>query len=80
MSRKSGTRCNRHVISLRDRAPRHATRSVAVIPAEGAGLRPASEGRNPVTKAVRAFTLIMGPPGAHGICCTSWAHAHRHAR
>jgi hypothetical protein len=27
-----------------------------VIPAERAGLRPASESRNPVIKAVRAFT------------------------
>src|ERR1700730_7095476 len=61
MSRKSGTRCNRHVISLRDRAPRHATRSVAVIPAEGAGLRPASEGRNPAPKPLgpsRRFLVL----------------------
>src|SRR6478672_13770104 len=29
---------------------------VAVIPAERAGLRPASESRNPVNDAVRAFT------------------------
>ena len=36
--------------------PRHAAASVPVIPAERAGLRPASESRNPVIKAVRAFT------------------------
>jgi len=29
---------------------------MSVIPAERAGLRPASESRNPVIKAVRAFT------------------------
>ena len=36
--------------------PRHAAASVPVIPTEQAGLRPASESRNLVNKAVRAFT------------------------
>jgi len=34
----------------------NAATFVPVIPAERAGLRPASESRNPVIKAVRAFT------------------------
>src|ERR1700732_5591464 len=38
------------------RAARRAATSLPVIPAERAGLRPASESRNPVIKAVRAFT------------------------
>jgi Glutamine amidotransferases class-II len=41
------------VIAVRDPA---AQPSVPVIPAERAGLCPASESRNPVTKAVRALT------------------------
>jgi hypothetical protein len=32
------------------------TRSIVVIPAERAGLRPASESRNPVINAVRGLT------------------------
>ena len=39
-----------------DRAARRAATSLPVIPAERAGLRPARESRNPVIKAVRAFT------------------------
>ena len=38
------------------RAARHGATSLPVIPAERARLRPASESRNPVIKAVRAFT------------------------
>jgi len=39
-----------------DPLPRHALTSAPVIPAEQAGLRPASESRNPVTEAVAAYT------------------------
>ena len=34
----------------------------------GSRASPGERGPNPITKAVRAFTLITGPPGAHGIC------------
>jgi hypothetical protein len=42
-----------------DRAERHGATSLPVIPAEQAGLPPASESRNPVIKEVRAFTPAM---------------------
>ena len=39
--------------------------SMLVIPAEQAGLHPASESRNPVISAIRAFTsAVAGAPNA----------------
>src|ERR1700730_13897089 len=55
----------------------NAATFVPVIPAERAGLRPASESRNPVTKAVRALTpavdyWVPAPP-APGEPGRAWA-------
>src|SRR5256714_5645047 len=62
MPRFPGGNTNLHLkaglshLALMTMLPCHATASVPVILAERAGLRPASESRNPVIKAVRGFT------------------------